>query len=142
MDASMDLWAAQSPLPSWWNAALLNTPVTSNYYGSQGVLMANWNTMEGMNLPFYITGGIPGNIAATGISERADVGMDYATAQALAAGAPVGGAVEAAPSNALKYIVYITAAVVVLIILYKIFFSRPAVPRVQYVQAVPIGDDE
>jgi hypothetical protein len=147
MDASMDLWASQSPLPSWWNAALLPTTATpmvaANNYGSQGVLMANWNTMEGMSLPYYITGGVPGNIAATGISERVDVGMDYDSvlmdANTLAAMQPTG---AAAPSNALRYIVYITIAAVVLIILYKIFFSKPSAPSVQYVQTAPSGDEE
>jgi hypothetical protein len=148
MDASMDLWASQSPLPSWWNAALLPTTATqmvvANRYGSQGVLGANWNTIEGMNLPFYITQGIPGNIAATGVSDASEtVGVVYdALGNVVAvASVPAGGAV-ATQSNALKYIVYITIALVVLIILYKIFFSKPAAPQVQYVQTAPAGDEE
>jgi hypothetical protein len=153
-DASMDLWAAKSPLPSWWNAALLpvtNSPiVTASPYGSQGVLGGNWNTIVGMELPYYVTQGIPGNIAATGISEYGDVGVDYRNVYydangnlVLAATAPVGteaakGTGVVTSSNAVKYIIYITIAAVVLIILYKIFHKSSA-PTVQYVQTAPAG---
>jgi hypothetical protein len=160
-DASMDLWAAKSALPSWWNAALLPTTatpiVTGAQYGSQGVLMANWNTIEGMQLPFYVTQGIPGNIAATGISEYGDVGVDYRNVYydangnllgtTVAATTPVGmaGASEVIPgANVVKYIIYATIIVVALIILYKVFLKKSA-PSVQYVQVAPTsggGGDE
>ncbi|MCK9568485.1 hypothetical protein M0R72_06060 [Candidatus Pacearchaeota archaeon] len=158
-DASMDLWAAKSALPSWWNAALLPTTatpiVTGAQYGQQGVLMANWNTIEGMQLPFYVTQGIPGNIAATGISEYGDVGVDYrnvyydANGQPyLAATAPAGqvGATEVTPgANVAKYIIYATIIVVALIILYKVFLKKKSTPSIQYVQVAPTsggGGDE
>lgn len=141
-DASMDLWASKSALPSWWNAALL--PLTSKPYdysligsGNTG-MMANWNTAAGMPLPNYITMGVPVDVAVTGIQ---DFDYQYSItdmAETRMSPPPIGPVATKESGNGVTYIIIVTVVIVVAIILYKIFKKKPA--QMQY--APPQGDGQ